>query len=182
MRRWMWLAAAAALSAGTAGAADFNNEFDVGIFSLVVGNFNGRYERNLNDFAAVFGGAGFAPEGYLFIDVDQETLDAVEWTYANVNLGGKLYPLGTFRGLYLQLEVNGDFHNLKEKSSGATSSEFSLRPAMLIGWRWVIANRATLTVGGGSGYVSNNTLQVGATTVEFSRIRPRVDINLGFLF
>lgn len=157
-------------------AADYNNEIDVGILSLFWGNFNARYERNFNDYLSLAAGGGFSPNGYLFVSDDD-----VDWKYYNLNGIFRFYPLGNFRGLYAQAEVSGDFHDLTEKSTGETATVTMVTPAVVVGWRWVIAQRATITLGAGSGYASGN-LEVGDVKIDIEGIRPRFDFNLGFLF
>lgn len=162
-------------------AGDFKNEVDVGVLSLIVGNFNGRYERDLNGYLAVAGGAGFSPMGYLFVSGEEEGID---WKYYNVNALVRLYPLGNFRGLYAQAEVFYDIHKIKDTSgavTGETATVGMVTPAMVIGWRFVIADRATITLGGGSGYITGD-LDVGDEHVDFEGIRPRFNLDLGFLF
>lgn len=179
MRRFslLGLLAVVVLASGVpAGATDYKNEIDVGILSLFWGNFNARYERNLNGFISVAGGAGFSPNGYLFIEHDD-----VDWTYFNVNGLVRFYPLGGFQRLYVQAEVNAEFHDLKDESTGETATMTWVTPAAVVGWRWVIAERATLTLGAGSGYASADA-DVGDTHLEVEGIRPRFDFNLGYLF
>ncbi|NIT35039.1 MAG: DUF3575 domain-containing protein [candidate division Zixibacteria bacterium] len=175
MRKTLLVTAVAALAAPALGA-DFNNEVDVGILSLFWGNFNARYERNLNDYISLAGGGGFSPNGYLFVS-DED----VDWKVYNVNGIFRFYPLGNFRGLYAQAEVSGDFHNLKDKSTGDTAKVTMVTPAVVVGWRWVIAQRATITLGAGSGYASAD-LEVGDEVIKFEGVRPRFDFNLGFMF
>jgi hypothetical protein len=157
-------------------AADYNNEVDIGILSLFWGNFNGRYERNLNDYISLAVGGGFSPNGYLFVSEED-----VDWKYYNVNGIFRFYPLGNFRSLYAQVEVNGDFHDLTDESTGDTATVTMVTPAVVVGWRWVVAQRATITLGAGSGYASGN-LDVGDEEIDIEGIRPRFDFNLGFLF
>jgi len=52
---------------------------------------------------------------------------------------------------------------------------------MVIGWRFVTANRATITLGAGSGYISGD-INVGDEHIDFEGIRPRFNVDLGFLF
>lgn len=54
-------------------------------------------------------------------------------------------------------------------------------PGVVVGWRWVVAQRATITLGAGSDYASAD-LDVGDEVIEIEGIRPCFDFNLGFLF
>jgi hypothetical protein len=175
MRKMLLVTAVAALAA-PAFAADYNNEVDVGILSLAWGNFNARYERNLNDYISLAGGGGFSPNGYMFVSDE-----GFDWKYYNVNGNVKFYPLGTFRGLFIQGEVNVDFHDLTYKHTGETAKCTMVMPGVVVGWRWVVAERATITLGAGSDYAYAD-LEVGDEVIEFEGIRPRFDFNLGFLF
>lgn len=116
MRKMLLVTAVAALAA-PALAADYNNGIDIGILSLFWGNFNAHYERNLNDYISLAGGAGIAAKGYMFLE-DED----FDWKYYNVNGNVKFYPLGTFRGLFIQGEVNVDFHDLTYKPTGETAN------------------------------------------------------------
>ena len=167
---------AALIAAAPAAAVDYNNEIDIGILSLFWGNFNARYERNLNGYISLAGGGGFSPNGYMLIDPE-----GTDWKYYNVNGLVRFYPLGGFQRLYFQAEVSGDFHNIKDESSGDTATASLIVPAAVLGWRWVIADRATLTLGAGSGYF-NLDVTVGDERIEAEGVRPRFDFNLGFLF
>ncbi|UCH78359.1 MAG: DUF3575 domain-containing protein [Candidatus Coatesbacteria bacterium] len=171
-----FLAVVVLASGAPAGATDYNNEVDIGILSLFWGNFNARYERNLNGYISLAAGGGFAPNGYLFIDHDD-----VDWKYYNVNGLVRFYPLGGFQRLYVQAEVNAEFHDLKDESTGDTATATWITPAAVIGWRWVVAERATITLGAGSGYASAD-ITVGDTHLDTEGVRPRFDFNLGFLF
>jgi hypothetical protein len=168
--------AAILLTAVPAAGTEYKNEIDVGILSLFWGNFNARYERNLGDYVALAGGAGFSPTGYIFIEHE-----GVDWKYYNVNGLVRFYPLGGFQRLFFQGEVSGDFHDLEDESTGDTATATLIVPAVLVGWRWVIADRATLTLGAGSGYASVD-VYVGDEHIEAEGVRPRFDFNLGFLF
>jgi hypothetical protein len=173
-------AALTAFASAPAPAAQYNNEIDVGVLSLFIGNMNAGYERNLNGYVALVGRAGFMPRAYIFIsDEDRDKFES--WRVVTVSGGAKLFPLGEFRRLYVQGEINVDFHSVEEKDTGRTGSATVYRPGAVIGWRWVIAERATLTVGGGSDYV-NVQAKAGDTEAEAEGIWPRVDFNLGFLF
>jgi len=178
LKRAVWFLALAAVffTAVPAAGTEYNNEIDVGILSLFWGNFNARYERNLNGYIALAGGAGFSPTGYLFIEHED-----IDWKYYNVNGLFRFYPLGGFRGLYIQAEVNAEFHDLKDDSTGDTATATWITPAAVVGWRWVVAERATITLGAGSGYASVD-LYVGDEHIEAEGVRPRFDFNLGFLF
>jgi hypothetical protein len=177
-RRVMCLIGVAAVlfTAAPAAATSYNNEVDIGILSLFWGNFNARYERNLNGYISLAVGGGFSPNGYLFIE-DEGT----DWKYYNVNGLVRFYPLGGFQRLYVQAEVSGDFHHIEDESTGETATATVIVPAMLVGWRWVIAERATITLGAGSGY-ANLDVNVGDAHIEAEGVRPRFDFNLGFLF
>ncbi len=173
-------AAFSVLGAASAGAAQYNNEIDVGVLGLFVGSFNGRYERNVNDYVAIVAGAGFMPYAYIFIP-DEERDKFESWHIATVNGAVKFFPLGEFRRLYFQGELNVDFHSVEEKDTGATGSATVYRPGAVIGWRWVIAERATLTLGAGSDYFSIHA-RAGDTEGTADGVWPRLDFNLGFLF
>lgn len=168
--------AALFFTAVPAAATEYRNEIDVGILSLMWGNFNARYERNLSEYVTLAGGAGFSPTGYIFIEHD-----GVDWKYYNVNGLVRFYPLGGSQRLFFQAEVSGDFHDLEDESTGDTATATLIVPAVLVGWRWVIADRATLTLGAGSGYASVD-VYVGDEHIEEEGVRPRLDFNLGFLF
>jgi hypothetical protein len=174
--------AAALAAAGVAYGAPFNNEIDVGIFGLVSGDYGVHYERNLNDYFALGGGAGYSPRSYLWLDFG-DLLDDMRWRYGHVKADGKLYPLGKFKGLYIQAEVNADFITLEDKNDGTTAHYTNVWPGALVGWRWVVAERATISVAGGSGYNTRTEYVVGDVTLTTdTEIRPRLDFNLGFLF
>jgi len=173
---------AAITAAGAAYGAPFNNEIDVGIFGLVTGDYAVYYERNLSDYVALGGGGGYSPRSSLWMDFG-DLLDDMRWRYAHVKADGKLFPLGNSKGLYIQAEVNADFITLEDKNTGATARYTNVWPGALVGWRWVVAERATISVAGGSGYNTRTEYDVGDVTLTTdSEIRPRVDLNLGFLF
>ena len=167
---------------GAARAADYSNEIDVAIAGLVSGDFGAYYERNLNGYFGVGGGGGYSVRRELFADVDEDLLENINWSFGHVRAFGKLYPLGGFRRLYLQVEMNGTFDSFEDKDTGATASESFIWPAGLIGWRWIIAERATINLAGGSGYATEKDVRLGDTTITFGALRPRVDLNVGFLF
>lgn len=175
----LWLTCgAAAFAALPAAGADYHNEIEVGILPLFVGYFNARYDRDLNGYFALFGGAGFSPAGYIFAEYDN---DAFDWTYVNVNAGGQFFPLADYRRVFLQAEVNGHFNSVRNKSTGEKGKVFILMPGALVGWKWVVADRATLTLAAGSGFADKD-IDAAGTHVDFAGIRPRLDFNLGFMF
>ena len=174
----LWLTCAVATLAALPAAADYHNEVNVGILPLFVGYFNARYEYNFNGYWAVFGGGGFSPAGYIFTDYDDDDFD---WTYVNANVGGQFFPLANFRRVFLQAEVNAHFNTVRNKNTDEKGSVFVLMPGALVGWKWVIADRATLTLAGGSGYAQKD-IDAAGTHVDFQGIRPRLDFNLGFMF
>jgi hypothetical protein len=173
-------AAVSVLAVTAAPAATYNNEVDVGVLVLFIGNINGRYERNINDYVAVVAGAGYMPHGYVFIP-DEERDKFEYWRITTINGAVKFFPLGDFRRLYFQGEINVDFHSVEELGTGATGSATAYRPGAVVGWRWVIAERATLTVGAGSDYLEIHA-RAGDTEGTLDGIWPRLDFNLGFLF
>jgi hypothetical protein len=175
-RRTAIMVALVAITAVTA-AATYNNSVEAGVLPLFIGNINALYMRNLTGMISVGAGGGYSPLGYLFVDVE----DDITWHYGNVKGVFRFHPLGESRRLYVQVEASGDFHSLKEDSTGETASVTMITPAALIGWRWIIADRATLNVAGGSGYISGD-IDVGDEHVDFEGIRPRFDLNLGFAF
>ncbi len=170
------------VAAGTSLGADYGNEVELSIAGLVSGDYGAYYERNLNGYFSVGGGGGYATRRELFVDVTPDITDLVDWTFGHGRVAGKLYPLGGFRRLFLQMEINAEFHRFKEKESGATTSVTTVWPAGLLGWRWIIAERATITLAGGSGYGSREDVTVGTTSFTMGAFRPRVDLNIGFLF
>lgn len=183
MKRFVWsviIAGIITVGAYPAAAAPYNNEIDVGVLGLFIGNFNARYERNLNDYVALVGGAGFMPRAYFFVPEEElEKFDS--WRVVVVNGAVKLFPMGEFRRLYIQGELNVDFHTVKEEGTGLTGSATVYRPGAVVGWRWIVAERATITVGAGSDYLSLHA-RAGDTEGEVEGIWPRLDFNLGFLF
>lgn len=176
LKKTIMVLALAAIAAGAAGATH-NNSVEVGVLPLFIGNINGLYMRNINGMFSVGGGGGYSPLGYLFVSAE----DDITWHYGNIKGVFRFHPLGESRRLYLQVEANGDFHFLKEDSTGETATVTMITPAALVGWRWIIADRATVNVAGGSGYITGD-IDVGDEHVDFEGIRPRFDLNLGFAF
>lgn len=167
------------LIAAAALAADYSNHVDVGVFGLFIGNYGAHYERSLTDILSVRAGASFMPKFMHIYHPDNEN-DITTWTVFQTNVGGFLWPLGDNRRLFLLIETGVDFHNVKS-NEGDTGSATAFRPGALVGWRWIIAERATVTVGGGSDYISIHA-RAGDEEGTWEGIWPRGEFGLGFLF
>jgi len=160
-------------------AAPYNNHVDIGVLGFFIGNYGAHYERNLNDYFSVRAGGSFMPAFASIYHPDNEESIA-SWVVFQTTVGGAFWPLGGFRRLFVMAEMGTDFHSVKSES-GDTGSAVALRPGALIGWRWVIADRATLTLGGGSDYISVHA-KAGDEEGVWTGIWPRAEFGLGYLF
>jgi hypothetical protein len=162
---------------------NYSNSLEVAILPVFWANLDARYEYAFNEVLSAFGDLGYAPAGSALLFSNASSNSNLEYSFAHGAAGVCVYPTAPSRGLYFQLSGDYYYFSLKDKYDGSKASYSRyMVPAMMIGWKWVIADRAILRLGGGSGYGSGGNMAAGYETIEWNKIQSRLDFNLGFMF
>lgn len=161
---------------------NYSNSLEVAVLPVFWANLDVRYDYAFSDIFSAFGNLGFAPAGsnLLFSETDS---DYWKYSFAHAAVGICVYPTAPSRGLYFQLSGDGYRFNVKNKTEDLEASFTRyMAPAMMIGWKWIISDRAVIRLGGGSGFGSGGAMVVGDSAMEWKEVQSRFDLNLGFLF
>ncbi len=119
------------------------------IFSLV----EMRYERAINEKFGVLGEFGYGFKPVLFIN-DGDDDDDYGWQILEFAGGGKYYPGGNFRGIYIGGEVEYMRISNTYKPTDSKAVTNIIFPAGLIGYKWVVSDTIPINIGVGGGYIN----------------------------
>jgi hypothetical protein len=120
---------------------------------LIVGLVEFRYERAVSEKFGAYGefGYGFQP---VFLIVTGDEKDDYDWQILEFAGGGRYYPGGNFRGVYIGADIEYMRASSTYKPDDSTAATNVFFPAGIIGYKWVLADTIPINLGIGGGYVN----------------------------
>lgn len=139
---------------------------------MFAANLNLSYERALSDMFSVLAGVDIGPIGSLALAMGEvnSTNHADFGVYGGVNL----YPVKRMEALFVQLYAAYYLTHFKTNDFDGNpipDVNTMIAPGMMVGWKFRVADKATICLGGGSGYDSN-----------MDKVKARLSATLGVFF
>ncbi len=145
------------VAAGWAAEANrYDNNVALEVPPMFAANLNLSYERALGDMFSVLAGVDIGPIGSLALEMGNNSWEshADYGVYGGVNI----YPVKHLEALFVQ--IYGAYYMTHFKSNDFEGNPIPdettvVAPGMMVGWKFRVADKATICLGGGSGYNSN---------------------------
>jgi hypothetical protein len=143
-------------SVWAAEATRYDNNVALEVPPMFNANLNISYERALSDMFSVVAGVDIAPIGSLALELGENSWanHSDYGVYGGVNL----YPVKRMEALFIQIYGAYYLTHFKEKDWDGNvipDENTVIAPGMMVGWKFRVADKATICLGGGSGYDSN---------------------------